>query len=277
MKVLYDALYKILLLLAPINPMISEEIYLKMFKPYIKLEDIKSIHLQDWPKFNETEIDIELEEQMNFTRDLIEHLRALKVENNIRLRWPNKALIIEPKEGMPEIIFPEVIKNLGNVKQLSVVKSIKSSEKLLKAETKFCNIYLDTSLDEKLLAERVVNELIRNIQFSRKKNSYKVGESIALSFGTSADYLKDYIEQNKENIVEKVTAKSFEVETNDLKAEDNKIFGTLNICPNIECSASLRDKLVAKLKKQNDVNCPYCNSKLSEDSIKTITFNFKRE
>jgi hypothetical protein len=170
-----------------------------------------------------------------------------------------------------------VIKNLGNVKQLSVLKSIKSSEELIKAETKFCNIYLDTSLDDELLAERVVNELIRNIQFSRKKNSYKVGESIALSFGTSANYLKDYIEQNKENIVEKVTAKKFEVETNDLKAVENKIFGKLNICPNKECSASLRDKLVAKLKKQNDVNCPYCNTKISEDTLKRITFNFKRE
>jgi valyl-tRNA synthetase len=277
MKVLYDALYKILLLLAPINPMISEEIYLKMFKPYLKSEYTKSIHLHDWPEFNEKKIDLELEEQMKFTRDLIEHLRALKVENNIRLRWPNKELIIEPKEGMPELIFPEVIKNLGNAKKLNVLKSVKSSDRLLKAETKFCNIYLDISLDDELLAERVVNELIRNIQFSRKKNRYKVGESISLSFGTNTDYLKEYIEQNKENIVEKVTAKSFQVETNDLKAENNKIFGKLNICTNKECSASLRDNLVSKLKKQKDVNCPYCNTRISEDSIKTITYNFKRE
>ncbi|MFW9818366.1 MAG: isoleucine--tRNA ligase, partial [Candidatus Thorarchaeota archaeon] len=260
MKVLYNALYKILLLLAPINPMLSEEIYLKMFKPYIKSEYIKSIHLHDWPESDETVIDLKLEDQMSFTRDLIEHLRALKVENNIRLRWPNKELIIEPKEGMPEIIFPEVIKNLVNVKELKILESVRNSEKLIKVETKFCNLYLDTSLDDELLAERVVNELIRNIQFSRKKNRYKVGESITLSFGTNADYLTEYIEQNKENIIEKVTAKSFKVESSKLKAENSEIFGKLNICPNKECSASLRDNLVSKLKIQKQVNWPSCKT-----------------
>ncbi|KKL47901.1 hypothetical protein LCGC14_2330900, partial [marine sediment metagenome] len=49
MLVLYKTLLNVLLMLAPINPMLSEEIYLKMFKPYIKsfdLEETKSLHLQ---------------------------------------------------------------------------------------------------------------------------------------------------------------------------------------------------------------------------------------
>ena len=69
--------------------MLSEEIFLKMFNPYLKsmgLEETKSIHLQDWPKVNEEEINLKLEEQIQFTRDLIEIVRSLKNENKIRLR-----------------------------------------------------------------------------------------------------------------------------------------------------------------------------------------------
>ena len=128
MAVLYRVLYKVLLLLAPINPMISEEIFLKMFKSDLRsigFEETESIHLQDWPDYDEKMIKLDLEEQMHFTRELIEIIRAIKDENRIRLRWPNKKIILETKEGMPKIEFPEIIKKVGNVKELEIVKSIK--------------------------------------------------------------------------------------------------------------------------------------------------------
>ncbi|TFG19219.1 MAG: isoleucine--tRNA ligase, partial [Promethearchaeota archaeon] len=103
MALLFDVLYKFLLMLAPVNPMLTEEIYSKMFKSNVKGEYNKSIHLQDYPKAEEKYIDEKLEEQMLFVRDLIEQVRAIKDQNNIRLRWPNKKLIIEPKDKMPEI------------------------------------------------------------------------------------------------------------------------------------------------------------------------------
>ncbi|MFX0180698.1 MAG: isoleucine--tRNA ligase [Candidatus Hodarchaeota archaeon] len=280
MAVLYQVLYNYLLLLAPVNPMMAEEIFLTMFKPNLKskgLEEAKSLHLQDWPQFNEKLIDLELEKQMHFTRDLIENVRALKDENRIRLRWPNKKLIIEPKEDMPEIEFPEIIKQIGNVKELEVSKSVKEAKNLLKMDTRYCNIYLDTSMADDLLAERVVNDLIRNIQFSRKKNKYNVGEDISLVIGTYTNYLNDYIQKNKEFISEKVTAAKINVIEKDIKEEKDKVFGQLYICPNKQCSASLKQNIISKFKKQSEVKCPYCDNKLKQSEIKTIKFNFKRQ
>ncbi len=280
MAVLFEVLYKVLLLLAPINPMLSEEIFLKMFNPYLKsmgLKETKSLHLQDWPKFNEKEINLKLEEQMQFTRDLIEIVRSLKDENKIRLRWPNKKIIIEPNENMPEILFPEIIKKMGNVKELEIIKSVKPAENLIKSESKYCNIYLDISIDDELIAERVVSDLLRNIQFSRKKNNFKVGEEISLAIGTNAQFLKEYIEKNKDTISDKVTAKNLEICLGDLTKEKDKVIGTLNICPNKDCSASLKDKVISKLKNKVELNCPYCNINLKESDIKLIEFQFKKE
>ncbi|MFX0043167.1 MAG: isoleucine--tRNA ligase [Candidatus Hodarchaeota archaeon] len=279
MGVLYRVLYHVLLLLAPINPMISEEIFLKMYKSHltsIGFNNSKSIHLQDWPEYNEKKIDPKLEEQMQFTRELIEIIRSIKDEHKIRLRWPNKRIIIEPKEDMPEIEFPELIKKVGNVKELEIVRSVKQTNNLLKAESKFCNVYLDISVDEELLSERIINDLLRNIQFSRKKNNFKVGEEIKLKIGTKTEYLKKYLENNKELISDKVSARELEILLDELKPENSKVFAKLNICPNKECSASLKDNIISKLKKKGTVNCPYCNSPIKEDTVNSITFNFTR-
>ncbi len=280
MLVLFKTLFNVLLMLTPINPMMSEEIFLKMFKPYLKslgLKETKSIHLQDWPKFEESRINIELENQMHFTRDLIEIIRAIKDENKIRLRWPNKRIIIEPKEGMPEIIFPEIIRKVGNVKELEIKVSVKPQKNLIKAESKYYNIYLDKSVDDELLAERVINDLIRNIQFIRKKNGFKIEEKISLKIGAKAEYLKVFLEKNQNRITEKINVANIEIIFEDIPQEKDKIFGKLNICPNRKCSAALKDNIILKMKRNTDVKCPHCNASLSEETITTVKFSFNKK
>ena len=213
---------------------------------------------------------------MDFTRDLIESVRAIKDENKIRLRWPNKRIIIEPKEGMPEILFPDIIKQMANVKDLEITKSFEEEGSLLKAESKYGNIYLDITLDQELLAERINSDLIRHIQFSRKNNNYKVGEEIALSLGTADKSLAGFLSQNKDAISEKVTAKKLDIIRSELNEEKDHVYGKLHVCPNQECLATLKENLLAKLKKTKEVKCPHCNANLSKENIKTITFSFTR-
>ncbi len=278
MFVLFKILFNVLLMLAPINPMISEEIFQKMFKPYLNslgLKETESIHLQNWPKFKEDKIDTDLEKQMYFVRDLTESVRALKEENKIRLRWPNKRIIIEPKEEMPEIVFPEIIKKIGNVKELDIKTSIQNIEKLPKTETKYCIIYLDTSVDNELLAERVINDLLRNIQFTRKKNGFKVGEKIILDIGTKTEYLKEFLINFQDVISVKTNVENLQIISGELTKEEGKVFGRLNICPNHNCSAALKDNLISRLQKKDGLQCPYCEFNLQKNTIKTITFNFE--
>jgi len=154
---------------------------------------------------------------------------------------------------------------------------VKETKDLLKMDARYCTIYLDTSMDNDLLTERVVNDLIRNIQFSRKKSKYNVGEDISLIIGTVTNYLNDYIQRNKEFISEKVTASEINVIEKDIKQEKDKVYGQLYICPNKQCSASLKENIISKFKKQSEVKCPYCDTKLKESEIKTVKFNFKRQ
>ncbi|MBY9007023.1 MAG: isoleucine--tRNA ligase [Candidatus Lokiarchaeota archaeon] len=279
LSLLYEVLLKVLLLLAPVNPMLSEDIYHKMFKSNMKsmdLEETDSIHLQNWPKAEEKLIDEELEEQMIFTQELIEEARALKDENRIRLRWPNKKIVIETEEKIPEEEFLNIFKKTVNVKDLEIKKSFKANDAYIKTDSKYGTIYLDKSVDENILTERVINDLIRNIQFSRKVNKFQVGEKISLKIGTNTNYLNQYIENSKDLISNKVSANAFEVYNEDIKDDKNEIYEELKLCANKDCSASLKNNLIKKFEKQSTIKCPHCETELKVDSTKTISFTYEK-
>jgi len=128
-----------------------------------------------------------------------------------------------------------------------------------------------------LLSERVINDLVRHVQFSRKKNKYKVGEEISLTIGSQEKYLQDYINMGKENITEKVTATNFEIVNEDLKEEKEAVHGKLFVCPNKKCCATLKEKIALKLETQDDVKCPHCETLLKDGDLKVISFQFKRD
>ena len=280
MALLFEVLYKVVVLLAPINPMLSEHLYQKMFKPYVKsmgLEEKASIHLQDWPEVEEDKIDESLESQMEFSRELIEIARSLKNRNRIRLRWPNKKIVIESTEKLPEVEFTKTIKKMVNVRELEIVDSFTPDNNFAEMESRFGNIYLDLSVNDDILADRIVNDLIRNIQYSRKKNEFKVGEEILLKIGADSEYLLDYIEQNKDFISDKVSAGQLDIVEGTLDKDEKKAYEELKICSNKECSATLKKNIIQKLEKKGKVQCPYCQTELTQDAIKIVTFNFERK
>jgi valyl-tRNA synthetase len=280
MALLFEVLFKVLLLLAPITPMLTEHLYLKMFKPYLEgldVEATESIHLQDWPQFDENKISEDLEDQMDFTKELIEAARSLKNKNRLRLRWPNKKLIVESTEKLPDIEFTETIKKMINVKEFEVVDSFSPDEHYAQIESKYGDIYLDLSVDDSILADRVTNDLVRNIQYTRKQNEFKVGEEISLQIGTDTEYLKDFVDMNKDLITDKVSATEFDLLGEPLGKDKAEIVEDLKICPNKECSASLKKNAVKRMKNKPDAKCPYCGEELDPEEVKEITFSFQRK
>jgi valyl-tRNA synthetase len=88
---LYTTLYKILQLIAPIMPHVTEEIYQTMYTVTIKH---KSIHTTQWPTFNEKQVDEEAEKYGDLATALIGQIRREKSENKMSLNTPIKVLKI---------------------------------------------------------------------------------------------------------------------------------------------------------------------------------------
>jgi valyl-tRNA synthetase len=86
---LYTAIYRILQLLAPISPHITEEIYHIMFANDKKYE---SIHISSWPKLQEKLLDKETEKHGDLIVAVMGEIRRDKAKNQKPLNTPIQKL-----------------------------------------------------------------------------------------------------------------------------------------------------------------------------------------
>jgi isoleucyl-tRNA synthetase len=140
-QTLYECLETVCVLISPISPFISDEIFTDLNKTS-KKNVIDSIHLADFPNYDEAKIDKALEERIDLSRKATSMILALRRKANLKVRQPlNKILVPilneELKnqfESVKNILLSEVnIKNIEYISDTSdiLVKSIKPNFKIL--------------------------------------------------------------------------------------------------------------------------------------------------
>ena len=175
----YEVLVTLCKLCAPITPFLTEEIYQK-------LTGEESIHLADFPKYNEKLIDEKIEEQMDLVRDVCSLGRFAREEVNIKVRQPishlilpknnekiigNLISVIEEELNVKEIIFKEdmseyldyIVKPNFKVLGKTLGPKIKElQEKLTKLSSKEINLLQSEGLTIKLGDEdfKLTNEMV---------------------------------------------------------------------------------------------------------------------
>jgi valyl-tRNA synthetase len=92
---LYTAIYRILQLLAPISPHITEEIYQIMYADDQKHE---SIHVSPWPTLQEELVDEETEKRGDLVVAVMGEIRRDKAENQKPLNAPIKKLTLHSED-----------------------------------------------------------------------------------------------------------------------------------------------------------------------------------
>jgi valyl-tRNA synthetase len=88
---LYDVLYRVLQLLSPITPHLTEEIYQAMYADY---KGFRSLQLPSWPEFKQTIADEEAERGGDLIIAVITEVRREKAEKRLPLNAPIKKLKI---------------------------------------------------------------------------------------------------------------------------------------------------------------------------------------
>ncbi len=104
-------------MIAPITPFISEEIYQK-------LTGSESVHLADFPVYDESLIDEKLEEKMDLVRNLISIGRMVREESKIKVRQPLKEILLDRKNEKIIDELTELIKEELNVKEIIYVDDL---------------------------------------------------------------------------------------------------------------------------------------------------------
>ncbi|MDD4531803.1 MAG: isoleucine--tRNA ligase, partial [Candidatus Pacebacteria bacterium] len=150
-QTLHYTLFKLIKLMAPFTPFISEEIYLKM-----KKEGKESVHLCDYPEPDSKLIDEELEKKMQEARDIVNLALAERQKVGIKVRQALNSLKVKDLKIKEEEII-NLVKDEVNVKEVVSDKDLSEA------------VGLDIEITPELREEGEVREIIRQIQQMRKE------------------------------------------------------------------------------------------------------------
>ena len=122
-QTLYTCLETVAKLMAPIAPFYADQLFLDLVAVTGR-ENVESVHLSDFPVYDESKIDKNLEERMQMAQDVSSMVLALRRKVNIKVRQPLHTVMIpvvdahqqESIEAVKNLILNEV-----NVKELKFV------------------------------------------------------------------------------------------------------------------------------------------------------------
>ncbi|NJE61259.1 valine--tRNA ligase [Thermococcus sp. 21S7] len=117
---LYELLYNIMLLLAPLAPHITEELYQEMFKAHV---GAKSVHLLEWPKYDEGRISEEAEKLGELAREIVGAMRRYKNSRGLALNAKLKHVAIYATDSYEALkAIEKDIAGTMNIERLEIIR-----------------------------------------------------------------------------------------------------------------------------------------------------------
>ena len=116
-QTLYSVLMKLVTVASPFIPFVTDEIYMNL-KPENSCD---SVHLCDWPDYDEDRRDPDLEHKMAVTRQAVSMGRALRSMHSLKTRQPLKALNLVTRDEKEKLVLREMVDIIAeelNVKEV---------------------------------------------------------------------------------------------------------------------------------------------------------------
>ena len=109
-QTLYTCLETVAKLMAPIAPFYADQLFLDLVAVTGR-ENVESVHLSDFPVYDESKIDKNLEERMQMAQDVSSMVLALRRKVNIKVRQPLHTVMIPVVDAHQQESI-EAVKNL---------------------------------------------------------------------------------------------------------------------------------------------------------------------
>lgn len=177
--------------IAPLMPIVAENVY------HDVVSEKDSVHLQDWPKYEDKLIDEKIEKNMEVTREIIS--LALKERDIAKISLKQPLAKLEVHNAKIEKEYVDLIKEEINVKK---VETKKDGEKI--------SVKLDTEITPELESEGYAREMSRAVQAYRKELGLKKENEIELFISCDAE-LKKMLEKNKEMLLQRTNSVGVEI------------------------------------------------------------------
>ncbi|MPN06228.1 Isoleucine--tRNA ligase [bioreactor metagenome] len=190
------------LTLAPVCPHIAEEVYLHMGG------GLDSVHMEDWPSWDEGLIRDDLEYSMKLIQDIVEIIAAERQKMGSKLRWPLKSVTICGDETTVDSVgvFGAVLAQQGNIKSVEYTGEAPGKKGLVAVSFGPGDVFVDFEVTPEIESEGYARELIRRIQQMRKDMKLDVEDYINCEIKAEED-LERSVSTWKEHISGEVRSK----------------------------------------------------------------------
>lgn len=181
---LYLALKSALTMMSPIAPFFTESIYQHMFRN-AEHGNPQTIHLLNWPRYDDEWINDELEAQMKETQAIVSAVAVARNEKNLKQRQPVPRIVVASdskttqqalKTFSPLMLDQANTRILRSATKRSAAKyeSKLNAQRFAKAEFAAGTVFVDLKLTHKDMAEGLARDAVRRMQQMRKEMDLKV-------------------------------------------------------------------------------------------------------
>jgi isoleucyl-tRNA synthetase len=187
---------QLLHVLAPYTPFITEHLFQKLY-PTAK----DSIHLKDWPETADWMKNKDVVEEMVGVREIVEVALSARAEAGIKIRQVCQMLLVKlPTELKSLDGYEDLLKEEVNVKEVKAVGSLEEQPNYVNKEGKSAQVALNTELSEELLMEGLVRELVRQVNFLRKKSGLSINDRVVVVYQTDSDFIESVLTKFDEDL-----------------------------------------------------------------------------
>lgn len=123
-ETLYECLLSLSQLMSPIAPFFSDWLYSNL-NPVKNSNSTASIHTSLWFKYNENEIDLNLERRVSLAQDICSMILSLRKKEQIKVRQPLQKVLIpilSNNQKQDFISIEDIIKSEVNIKDIEYVE-----------------------------------------------------------------------------------------------------------------------------------------------------------
>ncbi|MBL7022389.1 isoleucine--tRNA ligase [Patescibacteria group bacterium] len=200
------ALEELAKVMAPFTPFLAEWIWKE-------IGYTNSVHLEDWSGADELSAkEDSIIIKMNEVRKVVEKAHAARDEASMKVRQPLASLSI--KSNISEDYFT-ILEEEVNVKKIIIDESLKS------------DVVLDTKLTPELEQEGLLRDIVRQINYLRKKSGLTIEDRVNLLYLSDDNLVKDVFNKFSDELSKQVLADSIkEGEDKGIVSEELKVGNT---------------------------------------------------